>query len=154
METASARVVLALSAVLIAVGGPLGVYNLARDGGASDLTNLLMLVPAVAFGAVGYLISRRLPGNAVGSICLTIGLLWGVVMAGGVIALWAIESRRMSLGAAGWVNWTGALWVPAVGLMGTHLPPSGSRTGVCAHDGGGSTPTCAPQFSSSPPCWS
>jgi hypothetical protein len=111
-----------LTAVLVVVGGGFAVLNLLRRGSADDVTTFLFVVPAVAFAFVGYLIARRLPGNAVASLCLAIGLLWGAVLTSSAVSAWAVQTGATSRALANWINWAGVGWVPALGLMGTHLP--------------------------------
>jgi hypothetical protein len=83
----------------------------------------------LAFPLVGALIASKRPKNAVGWLCLAIGLLWTL---GGMLDYYGYYGAAMPgsvpfpVGAAGISNW---LWVPAVGLLGTYvllLFPDGS----------------------------
>ena len=88
-------------------------------GGAVGL--LALMVPAVAFSVVGALITMRRSEHPVGWLCAAIGALWMVIVAASAVDLWS-ETKGVDVGAAEWLSWLGAAWVPAVGLMGTHLP--------------------------------
>jgi hypothetical protein len=90
------------------------------SGGVSGLAWLL--VPALAFSLVGWLIASRQPTNRVGRICLTIGLLWVGVGFADAASGWIIHGDVLPPEAGYWISLLGILWVPAVGLLGTHLP--------------------------------
>ncbi len=95
-------------------------------GGAGPGAGQTLFFVAI-FSAVGGLVAIRRPGHRVGWLCLTIGLLFGVVSLQAGIAWWAAD--RGMLGTANWVGVAGSLWVPALGIAGTHLPlrlPDGS----------------------------
>ena len=74
------------------------------------------------FPLVGILIATRRPGNAIAWILLAIGVVWGVDMATGNYATYAVVDHR---GSAGLGRYAAAVdefqWVPAIGLMGTFL---------------------------------
>jgi hypothetical protein len=75
----------------------------------------------LVFPLVGALIASRRPENAIGWICLAVGLLWmfiGVSDFYGVYGVARPGSVPFPVVVAGINNW---LWVPAVGLLGTYL---------------------------------
>jgi hypothetical protein len=75
----------------------------------------------LVFPLVGALIASRRPENAIGWICLAVGLLWmliGVSDFYGVYGVAQPGSVPFPVVVAGINNW---LWVPAVGLLGTYL---------------------------------
>ena len=102
---------------LVDPGGP-------GEGGFS----FFFALPGIVFFAVGGVLALRRAENAVGWLCLAIGLFWLLTQSQFAAAIVAANSG--SLGLASWLgsglaNW----WVPAVGLMATHLPlrlPNGS----------------------------
>jgi len=116
----------ALCATLYALSIPMCL--LARSvhvpsGWGVDLTsgNLLAGASFLIFPLVGAMIASRRPGNPIGWLCLTIGLLWtfsGVLDYYDVYGMARPGSVPFPLAMA-WVNnW---LWVPSVGLMGTYV---------------------------------
>jgi hypothetical protein len=75
----------------------------------------------LAFPLVGALIASRRPKNAVGWLCLAIGLLWtlsGVFDYYGYYGAATPGSVPFPVAMAGISNW---VWVPAVGLLGTYV---------------------------------
>jgi hypothetical protein len=75
----------------------------------------------LVFPLVGALIASRRPENAIGWICLAVGLLWtliGMSDAYGEYGLAQPGTVPFAVVVAGINNW---LWVPAVGLLGTYL---------------------------------
>ena len=90
-------------------------------GSSGVVGTLFLIVPGAAFTVVGGLIAARRPDHRIGRLCLAIGSMWMVVVATSAFAAWSTGAGREE-GPAQWVNWVGWLWVPAVGLMGTHLP--------------------------------
>jgi hypothetical protein len=75
----------------------------------------------LAFPLVGALIASKRPKNAVGWLCLAVGLLWTL---GGVFDYYSYYgaatpgSVPFPVAMAGISNW---VWVPAVGLLGTYV---------------------------------
>ena len=75
----------------------------------------------LAFPLVGALIASRRPKNAVGWLCLAIGLLWTL---GGMLDYYSYYgaatpgSVPFPIAMAGISNW---VWAPAVGLLGTYV---------------------------------
>src|SRR5829696_535974 len=81
------------------------------------LWGLLLL----AFPLVGALIASKRPKNAVGWLCLAVGLLWalsGVFDYYGYYGAATPGSVAFPVVAAGISDW---IWVPAVGLLGTYV---------------------------------
>jgi hypothetical protein len=75
----------------------------------------------LAFPLVGALIAAKRPKNAVGWLCLAVGLLWslsGVFDYYGYYGAAAPGSVPFPVVAAGISDW---IWVPAVGLLGTYV---------------------------------
>jgi fumarate reductase subunit C len=73
------------------------------------------------FPLVGALIASRRPDNAIGWICLAVGLLWMLIGVSDVYGAYGVAqpgSVPFPVVVAGINNW---LWVPAVGLLGTYL---------------------------------
>jgi hypothetical protein len=75
----------------------------------------------LAFPLVGAMIASRQPKNAIGWLCLTIGLLWTL---SGMLDYYSYYgaatpgSAPYPVAMAGISNW---VWVPAVGLLGTYV---------------------------------
>ena len=75
----------------------------------------------LVFPLVGALIASRRPENAIGWICLAVGLLWTLIGMTDVYGEYGVTqpgSVPFPVVVAGVNNW---LWVPAVGLIGTYL---------------------------------
>jgi hypothetical protein len=75
----------------------------------------------LAFPLVGALIASKRPKNAVGWLCLAVGLLWslsGVFDYYGYYGAATPGSLPFPVVAAGVSDW---IWVPAVGLLGTYV---------------------------------
>ncbi len=91
-------------------------------GSNGSLGAVVLLLPGVAFVAVGWLIATRQSRNRIGRMCLAIGLLWTALMCSFSIGLWIIQSRSLANDPGLWVTWLGDwLWVPVLGAAGTHL---------------------------------
>jgi hypothetical protein len=90
-------------------------------GADLSVGNLLGGVLFLTFPLVGALIASRRPKNAVGWLCLAIGLLWTL---GGMLDYYSYYgaatpgSVPFPIAMAGISNW---VWVPAVGLLGTYV---------------------------------
>lgn len=98
-----------------------GSLTPASETASSSVLNVVLIsLSGLAFLAVGGLISLRRKQNAVGWLCLTIGALWISSAGAGAGREWALNSGRFEL--AEWLGQLGVLWVPALGLMATHLP--------------------------------
>jgi hypothetical protein len=75
----------------------------------------------LVFPLVGALIASRRPENAIGWICLAVGLLWTLIGMTDVYGGYGVAqpgSVPFPVVVAGINNW---LWVPAVGLLGTYM---------------------------------
>ena len=91
-------------------------------GSTGLLGAALLLLPGAAFVAVGWLIATRRLGNRIGWMCLTIGLLWTVLMSTGSLGHWIIQKRGLADELGLWVLWVGDwLYAMPLGLIGTHL---------------------------------
>ena len=113
---------LVVAAILLDRATPQRITLEANWGSQGTLGGLLLLLPGVAFVAVGWLISTRRSDNLIGRMCLVIGLLWTVLMSLGSLGYWIIQTRTVDNELGLWVSWVGDwLWVPALGLSGTHL---------------------------------
>jgi hypothetical protein len=92
--------------------------NWAADLGIGSLVGGALFL---AFPLVGALIASRRPKNAVGWLCLAIGLLWtlgGMADYYGYYGAATPGSVPFPVAMAGISNW---IWVPAVGLLGTYV---------------------------------
>jgi hypothetical protein len=119
----AAAVLYAVTAVA-SIGFALATPSAAQEsewGSAGIVGALFLALPGAAFTGVGALVATRRPGNRVGPLCLAIGMCWAVVLGGSALSTWGEETGRLGTSAE-WISWAGWLWVPAVGLMGTHLP--------------------------------
>jgi uncharacterized membrane protein len=115
----------ALSVVLVAASVVLAFLNLSApptDDWGTENRPFVFLVLGLAFSVVGVLVSSRRPGNAVGWICLAIGLGIGLTVFVGEYNVYALQTRPGSLPYgeyAAWVeNW---IWLPTMILPGTLL---------------------------------
>jgi hypothetical protein len=75
----------------------------------------------LAFPLVGVLIASRRPKNAIGWLCLAIGLLWVLSGMADYYSYYGAAtpgSVPFPVAMAGISNW---IWVPAVGLLGTYI---------------------------------
>ena len=114
-------------------------------GWGTDAGIFFACAPGVAFPLVGALIASRHPRNAVGWICLGIGLSLGVTTAATEYARFAIETDPGALGAGelvaslanwDWLLWVGPLLIHFVLLFPGGRPPS-ARWRVVAWLGAG-----------------
>jgi hypothetical protein len=75
----------------------------------------------LVFPLVGALIASRRSENAIGWLCLAVGLLWMLIVLSDFYGVYGVAqpgSVPFPVVVAGINNW---LWVPAVGLLGTYL---------------------------------
>jgi hypothetical protein len=75
----------------------------------------------LAFPLVGALIASRRPENAVGWLCLAVGLLWTLIGSFEYYAYYGAStpgSVPFPVAMAGMSDW---MWVPAMGLLGTYV---------------------------------
>ncbi|MDQ3660055.1 MAG: hypothetical protein M3454_03140 [Actinomycetota bacterium] len=111
-----------VAAILLDRATPQRITLEANWGSQGTLGALLLLLPGMAFVAVGWLISTRRSDNLIGRMCLAIGLLWTVLMSLGSLGYWIIQTRTVDNELGLWISWVGDwLWVPVLGLFGTHL---------------------------------
>src|SRR5215203_4214546 len=90
-------------------------------GADLSLGALLGIGLFLVFPLVGALIVSRRPENAIGWICLAVGLLWMLIGVSDVYGVYGVaqpSSVPFPVVVAGINNW---LWMPAVGLLGTYL---------------------------------
>ena len=113
---------LAICVALLAVGETFTLLTAGDVPRDETLGNLGFAPPVLAFAVVGALIATRRPGNRIGWICLVIGSLFAVVVAGDAIAAWAALTDSLSPGVRDWLAWLTAAWVPALGLLAIELP--------------------------------
>ena len=83
---------------------------------------IYFVVPVAAFSIVGGLIAVRRPGNAIGWLLATIGLLFAIVVACSGVAKWGLETDALPEPVAEWIGVGSSVWVIALGLLGTQLP--------------------------------
>ncbi len=116
------------TAVFGILGGDTGATH---SGDTSPVVDALFFFVPVSFSVVGLVLATRLPENAIGWLCLTIGVLWAAEGAGSQAAQWAGASGELE--TAGWLGLISSLWLPAVGLTATQLAlrlPSGTLPSV------------------------
>jgi len=107
-------------ALAVLLGATSAVFIALGPGRAGVVEALFLGLPGVAFTVVGVLMALRRPENTVGRLCLAIGVLWLVVGTSDAVATWAALVGEFRL--AGVASVLGSCWVPALGLMATHLP--------------------------------
>jgi hypothetical protein len=96
---------------------------LASASWGADLSvgGVLVFSPLLAFSLVGALIASGRPGNPIGWICLTVGLLSMLRVTLGYYGVYGVArpgSVPFPVVLAGLGSW---LWVPSAGLLGTYL---------------------------------
>ncbi len=111
---------LSLTILVFEVLGPGGEGSESEFGSDGALGIVLVILTGVSFFTVGSLLAVRRAQNAVSWLCLAIGVIWLVNAATGAASEWAFSEGLTGL--AEWLGVLGALWVPALGLMATHLP--------------------------------
>ena len=100
----------------------LGAGPMATPGwGTAGIALILLLLP-LSFTAVGAVIALRLPGNAIGWICLGSGFFLLLGSAAGEYGSYARETGSGHLPGAGFFTWLDSwTWLPAIGSVGTFL---------------------------------
>ncbi|HVE90746.1 MAG TPA: hypothetical protein VNE62_00380 [Actinomycetota bacterium] len=121
MAWATAAATLATYAATVVVMVSVGSRQTTSEWGTGR-AEFVWLLAFVAFPVVGLLVATRKPSNAIGWICLLIGLSIGVNLAATAWAVYGFDVKRGALpGAvtAAWLsNWLWALWT---GLIGSYL---------------------------------
>ena len=121
LGTALSLVCAALLAATV-VFWALGAGPTATPGwGTAGIALILLLLP-ISFTAVGAVIALRLPGNAIGWICLGIGFCLLLGGAAGEYGSYARETGSGHLRGAEFFTWLDSwTWLPAIGSVGTFL---------------------------------
>jgi hypothetical protein len=86
----------------------------------ADPANAWMALVPLVYIIVGWLLATRRPENCVGWLCLGAGSLF--VALGVQEQLLGLLAARGHYSAAEWVSTLGGLWVPALAILGIHLP--------------------------------
>ena len=120
-EPAVGLVVVTAALIALGIAAVLATPDRASDSaGAWD--SISFVVPVAAFSIVGGLIALRRPGNMIGWLLATIGLLFAIVVACSSVASWGLESDALPEPVAEWISVGSSVWVIALGLVGTQLP--------------------------------
>jgi hypothetical protein len=113
----------AVTAALMALGIAAAVATPDRASEGSGAWGAIYFVlPIAAFSIVGVLIALRRPGNAIGWLLATIGLLFAIVVACSGVAKWGLVTNALPDAVAEWIGVGSSVWVIALGLLGTQLP--------------------------------
>lgn len=104
-----AWVLCAVALGLLATSVVLAITNGLRssDDWGTGAYPLLVCIPGATFPVVGALIASRRPGNAVGWVCLAIGLGIGAQLAASRFAVYALDTTPEATSAVHWVAWYG-----------------------------------------------
>jgi hypothetical protein len=115
--------VVVVTAALMATGiaAALATPDRASEGSGA-WGAIYFVIPIAAFSIVGALIALRRPGNAIGWLLATIGLLFAIVLACSAVAKWGLEADALPKAVAEWIGVGSSVWVIALGLLGTQLP--------------------------------
>lgn len=99
----------AVAIALLAASAVLAVTNGLRstDDWGTGAYPLLVCIPAATFPVVGALIASRRGGNAVGWVCLAIGLGIGAQLAATRYAAYALDTSHSAPSAERWAAWFG-----------------------------------------------
>ena len=91
-------------------------------GTGGDSGVLIFVLPFLAFPLVGALIASKRPKNPIGWICLTVGIIWMVVLISTSYGVYGLVVRPGSVPFPAAIGSLGEwMWVPAVGLLGIYL---------------------------------
>ncbi len=121
-ERAVWLVVVATAALMaLGIAAALATPDRASEGSGA-WGAIYFVVPVAAFSIVGGLIAVRRPGNAIGWLLATIGLLFAIVVACSGVAKWGLETDELPKAVAEWIGVGASVWVIALGLLGTQLP--------------------------------
>ncbi len=122
---ALARVMAVLAGVMFAGGAAFSWLgrNVEQTswGGTGIFSQLAFLSLLVTFPLVGYVLTTRKPGNAIGWLTLSIGLVWNLDSLLGGYGGYGVFVRPGSPGAGAAASFDAWLWVPAIGLAATFL---------------------------------
>jgi signal transduction histidine kinase len=106
----------------------MALVNKASDSGvvaqrdSATLGSIFLFLAWLSFGAVGLLISSRVPHNKIGWIFLAIGLSWELWWFGANYLQYGVVTRPGAVPSPAVIGaLTTWLWAPAIGLMGTFL---------------------------------
>jgi hypothetical protein len=115
--------VVVVTAALMATGiaAALATPDRASEGSGA-WGAIYFVIPIAAFSIVGALIALRRPGNAIGWLLATIGLLFAIVVTCSGVAKWGLETDALPQAVAEWIGVGSSVWVIALGLLGTQLP--------------------------------
>jgi hypothetical protein len=109
--------------LLGAFGATVAVIGALAMGGTVDASSVGLLVPGTSFAIVGALLAARRPGNAIGWLCLTLGLTGSSQMAARAYATHGLIDDPGSLPGAELAAWlTGWLANPAIFVLIMLLP--------------------------------
>jgi len=120
-EPAVWLVVVTAALVVLGIAVALATPYRASDGSGA-WGAIYFVFPIAAFSIVGALIALRRPGNAIGWLLATIGLLFAIVVACSAVAKWGLETDALPKAVAEWIGVGSSVWVIALGLLGTQLP--------------------------------
>jgi len=114
---------------IVLIGVTLSVPQSATDWGFRGFTSLF----AITFSTVGWVIARRQPGNALGWLFGSVGLLSAAAVLCQGYAMFGEIAHPGSLPFAVWAAWLYSwMWVPTITLAGVHallLFPDGHLPG-------------------------
>jgi hypothetical protein len=68
------------------------------------------------------MIATRRPGNAIGWLLATIGVLFAIVLASAAVARWGLRTGHLPKAVAEWISVGASAWVIALGVTGIQLP--------------------------------
>jgi hypothetical protein len=120
-EPAVGLVVVTAALMALGIAAALGTPDRASDD-AGAWNAISFVVPVTAFSIVGGLIALRRPGNMIGWLLASIGLLFAIVLACSSVARWGLGSDALPEAVAEWISVGSSVWVIALGLVGTQLP--------------------------------
>ncbi len=121
MTTPSRRPALLLTLVVlssVAMVASIAGWVLSDETALHTVLDMVEVVIPGAYVVVGTLLSTRRPENAVGWLCLVIGLAWSIIVAADGLARWGADAGSLDL--ASWVGLLGSGWVVAV-MLTLHL---------------------------------
>jgi hypothetical protein len=111
-----------LLAMSIAAGAATPDALADTDAGSGNSFLLVFVLVVAAFSGVGTVVALRLPDNPIGWLLAAVGLLFALVAAASISSVWVLETGSLSRDLGEWISLAGNLWVPALGIIGIHLP--------------------------------